>query len=70
LADVVSPVTGSVLEVSVAVGDQVSEGDQLMVLESMKMEFPVESPESGTVLSIAVEAGAAVQPDDVLLTLG
>lgn len=70
MSEVTSPVTGSVLEVTVAVGDQVDSGQQLLVLESMKMEFPIEAPHSGMVAAISVEQGAAVQPGDLLLTLG
>jgi biotin carboxyl carrier protein len=67
--NVTSPVTGSVLEISVAIGERVSLGQQLVVLESMKMEFPVEAPRDGTIRAISVEEGGAVQPGDLLLTL-
>ncbi|WP_072806126.1 acetyl-CoA carboxylase biotin carboxyl carrier protein subunit [Rhodococcoides yunnanense] len=55
-----SDMAAGVWQVSVAVGDIVREGDVLMVLESMKMEIPIESPVDGTVESIAVAAGDAV----------
>jgi acetyl-CoA carboxylase biotin carboxyl carrier protein len=47
----------------------VSEGQVLVVLESMKMEMPVESPATGKVGSVAVTKGQAVEEGEVLLTL-
>lgn len=49
-----SPVTGTVWKVERAVGDQVREGDVIMILESMKMEIPVEAETSGTLERIDV----------------
>jgi acetyl-CoA carboxylase biotin carboxyl carrier protein len=60
---------GSVFQILVAVGDSVSEADELVILESMKMEIPIEAPAAGTVGSIAVEVGQSVQEGDRLLTL-
>ncbi len=67
--DVVAQITGTVWEIKVGVGDEVAEEQVLVVLESMKMEMPVESPASGRVASIAVEKGQAVEEGEVLLTL-
>jgi acetyl-CoA carboxylase biotin carboxyl carrier protein len=53
----------------VGVGESVSEGQVLVVLESMKMEMPVESPGDGKVSKIAVAKGQAVEEGEVLLTL-
>ena len=69
MPDVRAPMAGTVLEVLVAPGDTISLGDELLILESMKMEIPVEAEDAGTVAAIAVEAGQPVQEDDVLLTL-
>ena len=69
MPDVRAPMAGTVLEVLVAPGDAISLGDELLILESMKMEIPVEAEDAGTVAAIAVEAGQPVQEDDVLLTL-
>lgn len=60
---------GSVWQVVVAVGDTVGAGDELIILESMKMEIPVEAPHAGSVTSIAVEPKAVVQEGDILLTI-
>jgi len=62
-------ITGTVWKIEVKVGDQVSEGDTVVILESMKMEMPVESPVSGTVQSIAIEEGQPVDEGAVLLTI-
>lgn len=58
-----------VWRVDCAIGDEISEGDTVVVLESMKMEMPVESPANGTVASINCAEGQAVNEGDVLLTL-
>ena len=67
--DVVAHITGTVWEIRVNVGDAVVEEQVLVVLESMKMEMPVESPAQGRVSSIKVEPGQAVEEGEVLLTL-
>ena len=69
MPDVRAPMAGTVLEVLVAPGDAIALGDELLILESMKMEIPVEAEDAGTVATIAVEPGQPVQEDDVLLTL-
>ena len=63
-------ITGTVWKIEVRVGDTVSEGQTLVILESMKMEMPVESPAAGKVVSIAVSEGASVEEGAVLLDLG
>ena len=67
--DVAAHITGTVWEIKVNVGDSVLEGQALVVLESMKMEMPVESPADGKVSKIAVAKGQAVEEGEVLLTL-
>ncbi|HLV22677.1 MAG TPA: biotin/lipoyl-binding carrier protein [Polyangiaceae bacterium] len=67
--DVCAHITGTVWKIEVAVGDSVQEEQTLVILESMKMEMPVEAPEDGRVASIAVSEGQAVAEGDVLLTL-
>jgi len=63
-------ITGTVWKIQVAVGDAVTAEQSLVILESMKMEMPVEAPEPGRVLSIAVSEGQAVEEGDVLVELG
>ena len=66
---ITSPMVGKVFRIECAVGQQVSEGDVVVVLESMKMEMPVEADASGTVQSIAVAVDQTVQEGDVLVVL-
>jgi acetyl-CoA carboxylase biotin carboxyl carrier protein len=60
---------GSVLRVEVALGDVVTPGDPLVILESMKMEIPVHPETAGTVASVAVAPGDVVSEGDLLVTL-
>ena len=70
MTDIESPVTGSIWKLAVAVGDAVDEGQQLLILESMKMEFPLEAPHAGVVATIAVAEGDNVEAGDHLVSLG
>jgi acetyl-CoA carboxylase biotin carboxyl carrier protein len=69
LSRVEAVVTGSVWKIECSVGDEVSEGTVLMVLESMKMEIPVEAEESGRVSELLCEEGQSVSEGDVLLVI-
>jgi acetyl-CoA carboxylase biotin carboxyl carrier protein len=66
---ILAEMVANVIVVEVAVGDQVSEGDTVAILESMKMEIPVESEEDGTVKEIRCEEGQSVSEGDVLVVL-
>jgi acetyl-CoA carboxylase biotin carboxyl carrier protein len=70
LPDVEAHITGTVWKIEVAVGDQVEEGDTMVILESMKMEMPVEAEDAGTVAEILCEEGQAVNEGDALVVLG
>jgi acetyl-CoA carboxylase biotin carboxyl carrier protein len=70
MADVAAHITGTVWKIEVKVGQQVKEGDTLVILESMKMEMPVETTESGTVKEIRCKEAQAVNEGDVLVVLG
>ena len=59
-AEVEAHITGTVWKIEVGVGDEVDEGDTVVVLESMKMEMPVEAEDAGTVTEIRVEEGQSV----------
>ena len=60
---------GKVFKVEASVGQKVSKGDTVIILEAMKMEIPVVAPEDGTVASIDVAVGAAVEAGAVMATL-
>jgi acetyl-CoA carboxylase biotin carboxyl carrier protein len=62
-------ITGTVWKIEVQVGDNVDEGDTVMILESMKMEMPVEAEDAGKVAEILCEEGQAVNEGDPLLRL-
>jgi biotin carboxyl carrier protein len=64
--EVESEVAGNVWKIETNVGDSVSAGDVLMILESMKMEIPVEAPAAGTVVEITVAVEDQVEEDQVL----
>jgi len=66
---VVAHITGTVWKIDVNVGDQVSEGQTLVILESMKMEMPVEAPQGGRVTEISVTEGQSVSEGELLVTL-
>ncbi|MFL6547323.1 MAG: urea carboxylase [Povalibacter sp.] len=62
-----SPVTGSVWTIAAKVGQRVKEGDELLVLEAMKMEIPMRADESGEIVEIRCEPGKSVVAGDVLV---
>ncbi len=66
---VTAHITGTVWKIEVKVGDTVKEGDTCVILESMKMEMPVEAPADGTVESILCAEGQSVTEGGVLLNL-
>lgn len=65
-----SPMPGKITSIAKKVGDAVSEGDEVMVLEAMKMGNPIMAPCSGTIKSIAVQVGLSVQGGDQLFVIG
>lgn len=64
-----APMGGTVWKVKVQVGDTVEEGDVLVILESMKMEIPVEADKDGKVSKLHFNEGDFVQEDDVVAEL-
>jgi acetyl-CoA carboxylase biotin carboxyl carrier protein len=69
VAAIEAHITGTVWKVEVGVGDTVQEGETVVILESMKMEMPVEAEDEGTVKEILVEEGQAVSEGDALVVL-
>ncbi|MDK2771058.1 MAG: biotin/lipoyl-containing protein [Flavobacterium haoranii] len=62
-----APMPGLILEISVAVGQEVKENDQLLILEAMKMENSIASPRDGVIKSISAEKGNAVEKGQLLI---
>ncbi len=69
MAEVKSPAVGTIVEVLVTPGTIVAAGDELVVVESMKVEIPVPAPRAGRVAAIAVAPGDHVEAGNLLLTL-
>ncbi|MGH2857265.1 MAG: biotin/lipoyl-binding carrier protein [Solirubrobacteraceae bacterium] len=69
MADVAAHITGTVWKIEVEVGDAVQEGDTVVILESMKMEMPVEAEDAGVVTEILCEEGQSVSEGDPLVVL-
>lgn len=64
-----APMPGTVINISVANGDQVSKGQTLLVLEAMKMENEIMAPQDGVIAEIRVEKGASVNAGEALIIL-
>lgn len=67
--EVQAHITGTVWKILVRAGETVTQDQTLVILESMKMEMPVESPEAGRVVDVLVAEGQSVDEGDVLMTL-
>lgn len=64
-----APITGTIINIEVKVGDKVEEGDVLLYIESMKMENPIMAPVNGTVAEIKVEVKQVVESGKPLVVL-
>jgi acetyl-CoA carboxylase biotin carboxyl carrier protein len=69
LADIRAEVTGTVWKIECAVGDAVAKGATVLILESMKMEIPLEATQDGTVTEIRCVEGQPVNEGDVVVVL-
>ena len=69
MSEIIAPKGGKVLDVKVKPGDAVNEGDEVVILEAMKMELPVVAEESGTVKEVNCAQGDAVEAEAVLVVL-
>jgi acetyl-CoA carboxylase biotin carboxyl carrier protein len=67
--NVCAHITGTVWKIEVKEGENITEGQVCVILESMKMEMPVEAPANGRVESIKCSEGQAVSEGDVLMTI-
>jgi biotin carboxyl carrier protein len=69
VVEVRSPMAGTVVVVKAAAGDDVVEGDELLVLESMKMEIPVAAPSAGRLTGIHVAPAEQIDEDQLLAVI-
>jgi acetyl-CoA carboxylase biotin carboxyl carrier protein len=69
MIDVKTEITGNVWKVIACEGDTVTEGQELMILESMKMEIPILSPEDGVIKEIRVREGDVTTEEDVVVII-
>lgn len=67
--EIAAHITGTVWKIETKVGAQVAEGETVVILESMKMEMPVESPVTGQVLEVRCTEGQAVEEGQVLVVV-
>ena len=68
-AEVCAHITGTVWKIETQAGQQVNEGDTLIILESMKMEMPIEAPVTGRVIEIRIQEGQAVAEGAVVIIM-
>jgi len=66
VADIKAHITGTIWKIEVKVGDEVEEDDVLIILESMKMEMPIEAENDGTITELLTAEGDAVQEGQIL----
>ncbi|NLD37051.1 MAG: acetyl-CoA carboxylase biotin carboxyl carrier protein subunit [Desulfatiglans sp.] len=69
MSEIIAPMGGKVLDVKVKPGDKVTEDDEVLILEAMKMELPVVTPYTGTVKEVKCKNGDTVEADAVLVTV-
>ena len=69
LPDIEAYITGTIWKIECELGQKVAEGDTVVIIESMKMEMPVEAEDDGTVSEIACAEGQAVSEGDTLVVL-
>ncbi len=69
MSEIIAPMAAKVFEVKVKTGDKIEEGEEVLVLEAMKMEMPMVAEEAGTVKEVRCVVGDAVEAEAVLVVL-
>ena len=69
MTEIQAHITGTVWKIEVKPGDEVAEGDTVVIIESMKMEMPVEAEDDGVVKEILCDEGQAVAEGDPLVVI-
>ena len=64
-----SPMPGKIVDIKANVGDKVTKGQVILVLEAMKMENDIVAPEDGTIASISVSVGSSVESGETIATM-
>jgi len=67
---VLSPMPGTLISLAVAEGDHVEAGQELCIVEAMKMQNIIRAPRAGTIGKINIAPGASLQADDVIVEYG
>ena len=69
MGNIIAPMAGKVVEINISHGDTVNSGDEIMVIEAMKMEIPINSEFSGTVTDIGCSVGDVVESGHILVII-
>ena len=69
MSEITAPMGGKVIDVKVNPGDTVNEGDEVVIIEAMKMELPIVANASGTVKEVKCKKGDTVEADAVIVVL-
>ena len=69
MSEITAPMGGKVVDVKAKIGDKVNKGDEIVILEAMKMEMPIVAIESGTVKEIKCNKGDVVEAKEILAVL-
>ncbi|MHB8492768.1 MAG: acyl-CoA carboxylase biotin carboxyl carrier protein subunit [Solirubrobacteraceae bacterium] len=69
MTSIAAHITGTVWKIECSVGDEIAEGDTVAILESMKMEMPVEAEDAGVVTEILCAEGQAVSEGEALVVI-
>ncbi len=70
MKEITAAMAGTVFNILVGLGEEITAGQEVIILESMKMEIPVESQEHGKVVEIKVNIGDFVNEGDLLIVVG
>jgi acetyl-CoA carboxylase biotin carboxyl carrier protein len=66
MADITAHITGTIFKIEKRVGESVAAGDEVIIMESMKMEIPLESPITGVIKEVLVQEGQPVEEGTLL----
>ena len=69
MSEIIAPMGGKVIDVKVKVGDAINEGDEVVILEAMKMELPIAAEAAGMVKEVKCNQGDTVEAEGVLIVL-